>query len=72
MPVAEAIQHDALAGGRQAASVACAHCGLDVPSGLIDANESAQFCCGGCRAAYSILHEHGLEHYYDFVERRGA
>src|SRR5512143_3109760 len=72
MSVAEAIRGDALVGDRPAASVACAHCGLDVPSGLIDANESAQFCCGGCRAAYSILHEHGLEHYYDFAERRGA
>jgi Cu2+-exporting ATPase len=39
---------------------------------LIDANEPRQFCCGGCRAAYSILHEHGLEHYYDFAERRVA
>ena len=71
MSVADVIRGDAVA-DRPAASVACAHCGLDVPSGLIDANESTQFCCGGCRAAYAILHEHGLERYYDFAERRGA
>jgi Cu2+-exporting ATPase len=51
---------------------ACAHCGLDVPAGLVDAEASRQFCCGGCRAAYAILHEHGLDRYYDFAERRGA
>ena len=71
MSVADVIRGDAVP-DRSSTSAACAHCGLDVPSGLIDANESAQFCCGGCRAAYSILHEHGLEHYYDFAERRGA
>ena len=70
MSVAEAIGRESLAAPR--ATATCAHCGLDVPSGLIEANETTQFCCGGCRAAYSILHEHGLEHYYDFAERRVA
>ena len=69
MSVAEAIGREALAAPRAAT---CAHCGLDVPGGLIEANEASQFCCGGCRAAYSILHEHGLDHYYDFPERRVA
>jgi Cu2+-exporting ATPase len=50
----------------------CVHCGLDVPSGMIDADTTPQFCCGGCRAAYAILHEHGLERYYEFGEQRGV
>ena len=70
-----------VAGGRTAAgeeavaraeAVACAHCGLDVPAGLVDTAARFQFCCTGCRAAYAILHEHGLDRYYDFAERRGA
>ena len=51
---------------------ACAHCGLDVPSGVVDSDADLQFCCSGCRAAYAVLHEHGLERYYDFAERRGV
>ena len=54
------------------AAYACAHCGLDVPSGLVDGDSQLQFCCSGCRAAYAILHDHGLDRYYDFAERRGA
>ena len=64
-PRAEAAPH-------AAAARLCAHCGLDVPEGLIEPERALQFCCTGCRAAYSILHEHGLERYYEFPERRGA
>src|SRR5512146_811886 len=68
---------DVLSAGRAAApsavaTYACAHCGLDVPPGLVDGDSQRQFCCSGCRAAYAILHEHGLDRYYDFAERRGA
>ncbi|MHB1311910.1 MAG: heavy metal translocating P-type ATPase [Gemmatimonadaceae bacterium] len=59
-------------GAPETAAVACAHCGLDVPAGLLDADAERQFCCAGCRTAYAILHEHGLENYYAFDERRDA
>ncbi|MHB8839087.1 MAG: heavy metal translocating P-type ATPase [Gemmatimonadaceae bacterium] len=50
----------------------CAHCGLAVPAGLIEAGAERQFCCTGCRTAYAILHEHGLGQYYAFGEKRDA
>ena len=50
----------------------CAHCGLPVPSGLIDDALERQFCCTGCSTAFAILHEHGLDSYYGFAERREA
>ena len=53
-----------------ATAVACAHCELDVPAGLVDRAEARQFCCAGCRTAYAILHEHGLDAYYALGERR--
>ena len=49
-----------------AASFACAHCGLDVPPGLVDEGAERQFCCHGCRAVYAVIHEHGLDRYYAF------
>lgn len=52
--------------------VICSHCGLPVPSGLIEEGASPQFCCHGCTTAFAILHEHGLESYYGFAERREA
>lgn len=62
----------ATAPGRPAsrAPVPCTHCGLPVPPGLVEADDERQFCCAGCRTAYAILHEHGLDHYYDLPERR--
>lgn len=52
--------------------VECAHCGLPVPDGLIDRTDDRQFCCAGCLAAFGILHEHGLDRYYELSERRAA
>ena len=49
---------------------ACTHCGLPVPAGYIEPGGERQFCCAGCRTAYAILHEHGLDRYYDLPERR--
>lgn len=46
------------------ALVDCAHCGLPVPSGLLEPNQPLQFCCAGCRTVYSAIREHGLERYY--------
>lgn len=42
----------------------CKHCGADVPAGMIDSQSAEQFCCRGCRTAYALIHEHGLEAYY--------
>lgn len=50
-------------------AVLCTHCGLDVPAALAD--EKPAFCCSGCRMAYTVLHDAGLERYYDMPERRG-
>lgn len=49
--------------------VACTHCGLAVPAGLVEDAERS-FCCEGCRMAYAILNEHGLGSYYGFNDRR--
>ncbi|MBY0491876.1 MAG: heavy metal translocating P-type ATPase [Gemmatimonadaceae bacterium] len=54
------------------ADVACAHCGLAVPPGLVEHGAERQFCCTGCHTAFAILHEHGLDSYYGFAERREA
>lgn len=50
--------------------VACSHCGLVVPVGYVNAGGEQQFCCSGCRVAWSILHDHGLERYYQLPDRR--
>ena len=50
--------------------VACTHCGLDVPEGLVEMGAARNFCCAGCRTAFAILHEHGLDGYYAIAERR--
>jgi len=39
--------------------MSCKHCGLPIPAGVED-----EFCCGGCRAVYGLLHDEGLERYY--------
>jgi len=63
MTVAEAAVRAALPAA--SADVACAHCTLPVPSGLIEAGAQEQFCCGGCRTAFRIIHDHGLDTYHD-------
>lgn len=49
---------------RQCAEVACAHCNLPVPAGLIAAESEHSFCCEGCRSVFEIIHSCGLEQYY--------
>ncbi len=44
--------------------VACTHCSLPVPAGLVEGGAEHQFCCNGCRTAYSVIHSCGLEAYY--------
>ena len=67
MSVADVVTSAALA---EPTSLACAHCGLNVPPGLIEESAERQFCCAGCRAAFAILHEGGLDRYYELSERR--
>jgi Cu2+-exporting ATPase len=50
----------------------CSHCGLPVPAGLIDRSADRQFCCGGCRLAFDVIHDHGLERFYDVRTRLEA
>lgn len=67
--IADAIQ---LTGKQRAdvcAPTACAHCGLDVPPGLLQPGRESQFCCQGCRAAHAIIHGGGLERYYRLREQ---
>ncbi|HTK52402.1 MAG TPA: heavy metal translocating P-type ATPase [Gemmatimonadaceae bacterium] len=46
-------------------AVVCTHCGLPVPAGLIEPDAQDQFCCGGCRTAFAVIHDHGLDTYHD-------
>ena len=48
----------------------CTHCGLEVPPGFVEPGAERQFCCAGCRVAYGIIHEHGLDQYYRLGEKR--
>jgi P-type Cu2+ transporter len=52
------------------AAVACTHCTLPVPAGLMVPDAEQQFCCAGCRTAYAIIRDAGLEGYYRLPERR--
>ena len=54
------------------APVACAHCGLAVPAGLVREGEKEQFCCSGCRQVYTLVREWGFDQYYRLVNRQGG
>lgn len=54
---------------RDGARVACDHCGLAVPAGLIEPGAAQQFCCRGCRTAYELIHACGLEPFYRLRDR---
>ncbi len=45
----------------------CAHCGLPVPTS--SAQPGPRFCCAGCKTVWELLHEVGLDPYYDLRER---
>ncbi|MCB1277089.1 heavy metal translocating P-type ATPase metal-binding domain-containing protein [Prosthecobacter sp.] len=38
----------------------CTHCGSPVPAGREDG-----FCCAGCSYVHDLLHQEGLDHFYD-------
>ncbi len=50
--------------------VACIHCGLPVPPGLIDEEAEHQFCCNGCKMVYETIHGCGLQRYYDLKDEQ--
>jgi Cu2+-exporting ATPase len=52
------------------APVACAHCGLAVPAGLLREGEKEQFCCSGCRQVYTLVREWGFDQYYRLVDQQ--
>jgi Cu2+-exporting ATPase len=58
------------AGPGPRAGTDCSHCGLPVPPGLVEPGAAEQFCCSGCRTAWSILRGHGLDQYYRLPEQR--
>ncbi len=62
-----AATHDSVT---DAVDIACTHCGLPVPPGLVQEGREQQFCCTGCTTAFAILQDHGLGRYYDFAEKR--
>lgn len=55
-----------------AAPVACAHCGLAVPAGLLRDGEAEQFCCNGCRQVHALVKEWGFDQYYRLVDQQGG
>lgn len=44
--------------------IACTHCRLPVPTGLVRDDATEQFCCHGCETAYRLIHDCGLDAYY--------
>jgi len=49
--------------------IACTHCGLPVPRGLVEEGAAEQFCCNGCKTAFAVIHQCKLDRYYEFRER---
>ena len=41
-----------------------------MPDGRLDGSDDDRFCCAGCASAFALIHEHGLDAYYAFAERR--
>ena len=52
--------------------VACDHCGLPVPAGLVEEGEARQFCCAACKVVFETLQERGLDRYYELVDKEPA
>ncbi|MFT3882635.1 MAG: heavy metal translocating P-type ATPase [Gemmatales bacterium] len=50
-------------------TVACTHCQLPVPAGLLVQGASEQFCCTGCQTVWSLLHAEGLDAFYAICDQ---
>ncbi|MCU0694526.1 MAG: heavy metal translocating P-type ATPase metal-binding domain-containing protein, partial [Polyangiaceae bacterium] len=46
-------------------AAACAHCGLRVPSQLVDPAGGPSFCCAGCKVVHEVICSAGLDRFYD-------
>lgn len=55
-----------------AEDVACSHCGLPVPAGLVDPDSPLQFCCHGCQTVYEMIHGCGMDRFYRLRDATGA
>lgn len=49
-------------------TVQCSHCELPVPAGLIEPDQTEQFCCGGCDTAYQLIYANGLDAFYAMAD----
>lgn len=49
------------------AETVCVHCGTP----FAPAPERPEFCCAGCQYVYGLLHDRGLERYYDLRDGAG-
>lgn len=59
------IDDAAIIDARPAHLIACSHCGLPVPTVLVDPANDDQFCCAACQTVYRVVHECGLNRYYE-------
>ena len=51
--------------------VPCIHCGL--PTACLSSDDPREiFCCNGCRQAYQLIHQWGLDDYYAIRDRVGG
>lgn len=45
----------------------CIHCGTPFS---VAARKDSDYCCNGCEYVYQLIHQAGLEHYYDLRDQR--
>jgi P-type Cu2+ transporter len=50
----------------------CAHCGLDVPTTTAKSESDKVFCCAGCELAFQLIHDFGLDAFYDMNQTEGT
>ncbi|MCO6048025.1 heavy metal translocating P-type ATPase [Aeoliella sp. ICT_H6.2] len=62
----------AVEGKSTSTAVACDHCGLPVPKGLVDPAADEQFCCHGCRTVYQLLRDASLDDFYRVRQATGG
>ena len=49
----------------------CIHCGAPIPASRRGGNGAA-FCCHGCQTVYGLLHDQGLDYFYQLRESGGV
>lgn len=48
----------------------CAHCGDKIHNNPVQENDKT-FCCKGCATVFNVLHQHGMDAYYNFQDKPG-